>query len=62
MSLLIEIDRFCRARNMPVTKFGRLAAHDPRLVHDLRWLILVAPAVFTAALGRAAALHLKSQL
>lgn len=36
MSLLIEIDRYCRATGMPVTKFGRLAVSDPRLVHDLR--------------------------
>ena len=36
MSLLIEIDRYCRATGMPVTRFGRLAVHDPRLVHDLR--------------------------
>lgn len=36
MSLLVEIDRFCRATGMPVTKFGRLAVKDPRLVHDLR--------------------------
>ena len=36
MSLLIEIDRFLRERNMPVTTFGRLAVRDPRLVGDLR--------------------------
>lgn len=36
MSLLIEIDRFLRKTDMPVTKFGRLAVHDPRLVGDLR--------------------------
>lgn len=36
MSLLIEIDRFLRKTDMPVTKFGRLAVRDPRLVHDLR--------------------------
>ncbi len=36
MSLLFEIDRYCRATGMPVTKFGRLAVKDPRLVHDLR--------------------------
>jgi hypothetical protein len=34
--LLIEIDRFLRERNMPVTTFGRLAVRDPRLVGDLR--------------------------
>lgn len=36
MSLLVEIDRYCRRMGMPVTKFGRLAVRDPRLVHDLR--------------------------
>ncbi|WP_375391275.1 hypothetical protein [uncultured Sphingomonas sp.] len=36
MSLLVEIDRYCRMMGMPVTKFGRLAVKDPRLVHDLR--------------------------
>ena len=36
MSLLIEIDRFLRKTAMPVTKFGRLSVHDPRLVRDLR--------------------------
>lgn len=36
MSLLIEIDRYLRQTKMPVTKFGRLAANDPRLVGDLR--------------------------
>ena len=36
MSLLIEIDRFLRKTDMPVTKFGRLAVKDPRLVGDLR--------------------------
>ena len=36
MSLLVEIDRYCRATRMPITKFGRLAVNDPRLVYDLR--------------------------
>ena len=36
MSLLIEIDRFLRRTGMPVTKFGRLAVNDPRLVGDMR--------------------------
>ena len=36
MELLHEIDRFLRRTKMPITKFGRLAAHDPRLVRDLR--------------------------
>lgn len=36
MALLIKIDRYLRRTAMPVTKFGRLAANDPRLVTDLR--------------------------
>ncbi len=34
--LLRTIETFLRAHSMPVTKFGRLAAHDPRFVLDLR--------------------------
>ncbi len=34
--LLRKIESFLRQTGMPVTKFGRLAAHDPRLVGDLR--------------------------
>ena len=36
MSLLIQIDQYLRRTAMPVTKFGRLAVNDPRLVGDLR--------------------------
>lgn len=36
MELLVEIVRYCRETGVPVTKFGRLAVQDPRLVHDLR--------------------------
>jgi 2,4-dienoyl-CoA reductase-like NADH-dependent reductase (Old Yellow Enzyme family) len=36
MSTLRKIERFLRARNMPPTRFGRLAINDPRLVNDLR--------------------------
>ncbi|WP_375398659.1 hypothetical protein [uncultured Sphingomonas sp.] len=31
-----DIEQFLRRTGMPVTKFGRLAANDPRLVLDLR--------------------------
>ncbi len=31
-----RVERFLREYNMPPTKFGRLAAHDPRLVLDMR--------------------------
>ncbi len=34
--LLRQIERFLRETGMPWTKFGRLAAHDPRFVGDLR--------------------------
>lgn len=34
--LLRKIENFLRRTGMPATKFGRLAAHDPRLVGDLR--------------------------
>ncbi len=31
-----QVERFLRDKQMPPTKFGRLAAHDPRLVLDMR--------------------------
>ncbi|MFC0204877.1 hypothetical protein [Novosphingobium soli] len=34
--LLRQIERFLRDTDMPWTKFGRLAASDPRFVADLR--------------------------
>ena len=34
--LLRQIERFLRLTRMPWTKFGRLAAQDPRFVGDLR--------------------------
>jgi len=34
--LLFRIEKFLRETGMPWTKFGRLAAHDPRFVEDLR--------------------------
>ena len=34
--LIRKIEQFLRRHEMPATKFGRLAAHDPRLVLDLR--------------------------
>ena len=34
--LIRKIDRFLARTGMPVTKFGRLAAPDPRLIGDLR--------------------------
>lgn len=36
MTILMKIDRYLRQTGMPMTKFGRLAVGDPRLVHDLR--------------------------
>ena len=34
--LIRDIEKFLAATGLPATKFGRLAAADPRLVHDLR--------------------------
>lgn len=34
--LLRTIETFLREHAMPATRFGRLAAHDPRFVLDLR--------------------------
>lgn len=34
--LIRRIERFLRDTGMPWTKFGRLAAQDPRFVEDLR--------------------------
>ena len=34
--LIRRIERFLRETQMPWTKFGRLAVHDPRFVEDLR--------------------------
>ena len=34
--LFLQIERFLRLTGMPWTKFGRLAAQDPRFVGDLR--------------------------
>ncbi len=36
MSLQGEIEAFLERTSMPATRFGRLAAGDPRLVADLR--------------------------
>lgn len=34
--LLRKIEDFLRLTGMPSTKFGRIVAHDPRLVGDMR--------------------------
>ncbi|WP_324826916.1 hypothetical protein [Qipengyuania zhejiangensis] len=34
--LIRSVETFLRRHDMPPTKFGRLAAHDPRFVLDLR--------------------------
>lgn len=36
MNLLRAIELFLRENGMTPTRFGREAANDPRLVHDLR--------------------------
>lgn len=34
--LIRSVEKFLREHDMAATKFGRLAAHDPRFVLDLR--------------------------
>ena len=34
--ILLEVERYLRQHNMSASRFGRLAAADPRLVSDLR--------------------------
>ncbi len=34
--LIRKIEKFLRQTDMPATRFGRLAVHDPRFVLDLR--------------------------
>lgn len=34
--LIRKIEQFLHRHDMPATKFGRLATHDPRFVLDLR--------------------------
>ena len=34
--LIRTIEKFLREHQMPATRFGRLAANDPRLVLDMR--------------------------
>jgi len=34
--LIRDVEKFMREHDMPATKFGRLAAHDPRFLLDLR--------------------------
>ncbi|MEM1132625.1 MAG: hypothetical protein AAGH53_06800 [Pseudomonadota bacterium] len=36
MTVLRTVEKFLRRHEMPRTKFGRLAARDPRLVDDMR--------------------------
>ncbi len=45
MSLLVKIDRYCRRTDTPPSRFGRMAVHDPRLVHDLRMGRQLGPAI-----------------
>jgi hypothetical protein len=51
MSLLVKIDRYCRRTGLPPSKFGRLAVHDPRLVHDLRMGRQLGPAITSKILA-----------
>jgi 2,4-dienoyl-CoA reductase-like NADH-dependent reductase (Old Yellow Enzyme family) len=36
MGINLQVERFLRNEGMAATKFGRLAAKDPRLVLDMR--------------------------
>ena len=36
MSVLVEIERYLAQAHVTPTRFGRMAARDPRLVDDLR--------------------------
>ncbi len=45
MNINRTVERFLRDSDMPATKFGRLAAHDPRLVLDMRMGREVGPAL-----------------
>lgn len=36
MTLLRKIEIFIGKRGIAPTRFGRIVAHDPRLVHDMR--------------------------
>jgi hypothetical protein len=45
MNINRTVEHFLRDHDMPATKFGRLAAHDPRLVLDMRMGREVRPAM-----------------
>lgn len=36
MPIKLELERFLRSSGVSPTRFGRLVARDPRLVHDIR--------------------------
>ncbi len=70
--LIRTIEKFLRQHEMPATKFGRLAAHDPRFVLDLRmgriprpgtearirkWMELYSPTYIPAAFDREDVAH-----
>ncbi len=49
--LLRQVETFLKTHDMPATKFGRLAAHDPRFVLDLRMGRIPRPATEKRTLG-----------
>ncbi|AWW75250.1 hypothetical protein CD351_12505 [Erythrobacter sp. KY5] len=49
--LLRKVEKFLRAHDMPATKFGRLAAGDPRFVLDLRMGRIPRPRTEARTLG-----------
>ncbi len=49
--LIPKVEKFLRTHEMPATKFGRLAAQDPRFVLDLRMGRIPRPATERRILG-----------
>ena len=49
--LLRHVETFLKTHDMPATKFGRLAAHDPRFVLDLRMGRIPRPKTEARTLG-----------
>lgn len=66
--LIRDVEKFLREHHMAATKFGRLTAHDPRFVLDLRMGRIPRAATeartraFMAEYARAATLETKSAL
>jgi hypothetical protein len=55
--LLTTIEAFMRRTRMPPSRFGRLAAHDPRLVFDLQRGRVPGPALRQRIVAKIAAME-----